>query len=64
MEVLHGNAGGNAELWVVLHWPVPVSHDQVTTARDLIGSVICDHIVIETTVKLRFLFLFTLKLFR
>lgn len=31
LEVLHGDTGGAAELWVVLYWTVPVPHDQVTS---------------------------------
>lgn len=30
MEVLHGDAGGAAELWLLLHWSVPVPDDQVS----------------------------------
>lgn len=30
LEVLHGDTGGDAELRLLLHWPVPVPHDQVS----------------------------------
>lgn len=30
LEVLHGDAGGAAELGLILHWSVPVQDDQVS----------------------------------
>lgn len=30
LEVLHGDTGGAAELWLILHRSVPVTYDQVS----------------------------------
>lgn len=46
LEILHGDTGGDAELWVVLHWPVPVPYDQVTTELFLWLAVFVSHIEI------------------
>lgn len=50
LEILHVDTSGDAELWIVLYQPVPVSHDQVTPELFLWLAVFVIHIEIVQSV--------------